>query len=75
MKVTEKGQVTIPIHVREQLGIRPGDDVDIEVVDGVAQITRGASTPSFGQRMRQRAKGVKTRGLSTDELMALTRGE
>jgi len=75
MKVTEKGQVTIPIHVREQLGIRPGDEVDIEVEDGAARLTRSTSAKSLSQRMREAARHAENTGLSTDEIMALTRGE
>lgn len=33
-KVSEKGQVTIPKKVRDQLGIRVGDELDFEVEDG-----------------------------------------
>ena len=75
MRVTDKGQVTIPVHIREQLGIRPGDEVDVDVVDGSARITRSTHGSSFSQRLRQRAQGMSTKGFSTDELMALTRGE
>jgi AbrB family looped-hinge helix DNA binding protein len=32
-RVTEKGQVTIPKEIREELGIQPGDEVTFEPTD------------------------------------------
>lgn len=75
MRVTDKGQITIPIDVRRRLGIRPGDEVDIEYSDGVALVRRSERSGTFSQRLRGRARGMKTTGLSTDEIMALTRGD
>ena len=73
--VTSKGQVTIPKAVRDRLGIRAGSKVDFEVAaDGRAflrQIGKRAIKPSRFERMR----GTATSGLTTDEIMALTRGE
>jgi antitoxin PrlF len=73
--VTSKGQVTIPKPVRDRLGINPGSKVDFEVAeDGRAFLRRvggRGAKPSRFQRMRNTA----TSGLTTDEIMALTRGE
>jgi len=72
--VTQKGQVTIPKRVRDRLGIRPGNKVNFEVAeDGRAFLRRsgkGRVPPSRFERMR----GTATSGLTTDEIMALTRG-
>jgi AbrB family looped-hinge helix DNA binding protein len=73
MRVTSKGQVTIPIEVREQLGIMPGDSVEFSVEDGVALLRR-AERPSRGQRLVERLRGASTSGLSTEEILRLTRG-
>lgn len=71
--VTRKGQVTIPKQVRDRLGIHPGSRVDFEIAeDGKAflrRIGKRAVKPSRFERMR----GTATSGLSTDEIMALTR--
>jgi antitoxin PrlF len=71
--VTRKGQVTIPKPVRDRLGIHPGSKVDFEVAeDGRAflhRVGKRAAKPSRFERMR----GTATAGLSTDEIMALTR--
>ncbi len=72
--VTTKGQVTIPKPVRDQLGIVAGSEVDFELApDGrVVLIKVDAGQPvSKWAALRGRAGA----GLSTDEIMALTRGE
>jgi antitoxin PrlF len=72
--VTRKGQVTIPKPVRDRLGIEPGARVDF-TLDATGQVILtkvGAATP------RSRFAGLVGRagkGLSTDEIMELTRGE
>jgi antitoxin PrlF len=71
--VTRKGQVTIPKPVRDRLGIHPGSRIDFEVAeDGRAflrRVGKRAVKPSRFERMR----GTATSGLTTDEIMALTR--
>jgi antitoxin PrlF len=73
--VTSKGQVTVPKQVRDRLGIKPGSKVDFEIAeDGRAFLRRvGKRTvkPSRFERMR----GTATSGLTTDAIMALSRGE
>ncbi len=41
-KVTTKYQTTIPLEVREKLGIRQGDMVAFELEDGVVRLRRVA---------------------------------
>jgi antitoxin PrlF len=73
--VTRKGQVTIPKPVRDRLGIKPGSKLDFEIAeDGRAYLRtvgKGRVRPSRFERMR----GTATSGLTTEEIMALTRGE
>lgn len=74
MRVTSKGQVTIPQAVRTQLGIEPGDEVVFSVRDDEA-VMRPAR--DAGQKLVSRIAGSATAtGFSrTDEIMALTRGD
>ena len=78
MRITSKGQVTIPQAVREEAGLLPNTEVDIVVEDGNVTIrkARPMHPSSRGNRavrvLRGRAGGV---GMTTDEIMALTRGE
>lgn len=72
--VTIKGQVTIPKPVRDRLGIKPGDAIAFELAaDGrVVLVKLGARRP----RSRFEAlRGRAGKGMTTDEIMALTRGE
>lgn len=73
-RVTAKGQVTIPKPVRERLGIQPGSAVRFDLApDGRVLLVKvdGERPLSRFEMMRGRA-GT---GLSTDEIMALTRGD
>jgi len=72
-KVTTKGQVTIPKRLRDHLGLKPGSSVEFELAaDGrVFLKTRQRTPESEFARLRGSAKA----GMTTDQLMALTRGE
>lgn len=72
--VTSKGQVTIPKPVRDLLGITPGSKVDFRrAADGSVVLVRADA----GERPKRfaRLRGHAGNGMSTDEIMALTRGE
>lgn len=75
MRITSKGQITIPQQVRRELGLAPGDEVDVVVDDGAARIVPLPAGTSRGQRLveRLRGSGDVDLGMTTDELMALLR--
>jgi antitoxin PrlF len=76
--VTTKGQVTIPKAVRDLLGIKPGSMVTFEVAhDGRVVLSKtGRGTGSSPPPSRfAKLRGKATAGMTTDEIMALTRGE
>jgi len=76
--VTTKGQVTIPKEVRDLLGITPGSAVTFEVgEDGRVVLSKlGKRGPSGRPPSRfAMLRGSATAGMTTDEIMALTRGE
>lgn len=76
MPVTVKGQVTIPKRIRDHLGLQPGDRVDFELDGDGAVFMRksGPGTEALKDRFAD-LMGCATAGLTTDEIMALTRGE
>lgn len=72
-KVTTKGQVTIPQEIRDRLGIHPGSTVEF-AVDGDVVTLRRSADAGRGRRIVARLRGAATTSLTTDEIMALTRG-
>ena len=71
--VGSKGRVTIPKRVRDLMGIRPGCQIDFaRGVDGRIVLVKvgGKAQQSRFARLR----GHAGKGLSTDEIMAMTRG-
>ena len=80
MRITSKGQVTIPQEVREAAGFMPNTEVDF-IVDGdlvfLVKATAAKVRPTRGDRVvaALRSSRADFGGMSTDELMALLRGE
>jgi antitoxin PrlF len=73
VRVTKKGQVTIPKPVRDRLGIGPGTKVEFELAkDGRAFLRRVGKRQTKPTRF-ERMRGTATAGLTTDEIMKLTR--
>ncbi|MDD4891998.1 MAG: AbrB/MazE/SpoVT family DNA-binding domain-containing protein [Phycisphaerae bacterium] len=74
MKVTVKGQVTIPQHVRAKVGIVPGSEVDfVQASDGRVYL-RPARGEGRGEALVARLRGRGRVRMTTEEIMALTRG-
>lgn len=77
MRITSKGQVTIPQAVREEAGLLPETEVEFVVEDGAVRIVKARSQrgPGRGARAVRRLRGAGSVDMSTEEIMALTRGE
>lgn len=75
MRITSKGQVTIPVGIREKLGLMPETEVDfVEDDDGVRIVPRVTRRGTRrGERAITSLRGSATVRMSTDEIMALTR--
>ena len=69
-----KGQVTIPKPIRDRLGIKPGSKVDFEIAEDGRVYLRRADKERAQRSHFARMLGTATSGLTTDEIMALTRG-
>lgn len=72
--VTSKGQVTIPKPVREMLGITAGTAVEFEVAPDGRVVLRRAD-PRRRRSRFAKARGMARGTMTTDEIMALTRGD
>jgi AbrB family looped-hinge helix DNA binding protein len=80
MRITAKGQVTIPAYIRERTGLLPHTDVSFRIDKrGEVVVSRskskGAKKPSRGEMIVKRLTGTGTINMTTDEIMALTRGD
>ena len=75
MRITSKGQVTIPQHIRERYGFMPETEVDFVERDGVVvlEVSTGGR-PDAADRFISAVRGSTGIGLSTDDIMRLTRG-
>lgn len=73
MRVTAKGQVTIPAEIRERFGFLPDTEVEFVVDDDTVRIARADHPDSRGRRVVARLRGRARTGMTTDEILALTR--
>ncbi len=71
MRVTTKGQVTIPRNIREVLGITPETEIDFKEENGKFYIVKTNKHSATGKFKKLR--GIATANMSTDEIMKLTR--
>ena len=74
MRVTTKGQVTIPKPIREKLGITSNSEVDFIEENSRVYLIK-LTTPSPRKNPFRRLRGVSTAKMSTDEIMALIRSD
>lgn len=72
--LTTKGQVTIPKAVRSRLGLKPGDDIVFEF-DRHGHVILHPVTIGRGEHPFASVRGTIKGRFTTDQLMALTRGE
>lgn len=75
MRITTKGQVTIPAYIRERLGLLPNTEVDFETDGHTVTIRKAEGGKRRGERIVEHLRGRANTGMTTDEIMALTRGD
>lgn len=83
MLVTDKGQVTIPKHIRTAAGVTPGSEVEFSLEGRAIVITPVASGVKEDRRAKLRASAARVRGslsaefrqLGADEIMRFIRGD
>jgi len=73
MRVTEKGQVTIPKDLRDELGIGAGTEVAFHRADDAIVVRKVEGGSKRGRQVVDRLRGRGDVRLSTEEIMALTR--
>ncbi len=73
MRITTKGQVTIPLELRERFDMGPG--VEVEVVAGEdGAVVRPVVTRARGAEMVARLRDRADGGLDAEAVLRLTRG-
>ena len=77
MRITSKGQVTIPAEIRERAGLLPHTDVEFEFDGEVVRIVRArvGSNTGRGSRIVAHLRGRGDVTMSTDAILALTRND
>ena len=75
MKITSKGQVTIPQEIRERHGFLPGTEIRFLDDGKVVRLVKDEGEQRRGNALVSRMRGRATQQLTTDEIMALTRGD
>ena len=74
MRMTSKGQVTIPQELRERFALGPGAEVEVVATDDGA-LVRPVVDANDGSRLVARLRDRADGGLSADEVLRLTRGD
>ncbi|MCQ4634396.1 AbrB/MazE/SpoVT family DNA-binding domain-containing protein [Shinella sp. CPCC 100929] len=79
MRVTEKGQVTIPKDIRDRLNIGPGSEVDFVADDRGARLIvvsggKAQEPEDFESWLKSVSGTFDTGGMTTDEYMEWLRG-
>jgi AbrB family looped-hinge helix DNA binding protein len=76
MRITSKGQVTIPMAIREKLGLLPNTEVEFEIDRGAVRMRKAAAPRAMdrGRALIEHMRGRGTRRITTDQIMKLTRG-
>ena len=73
MRLTSKGQVTIPQEIRERLGLLPQSEVEFEIDGDAVRIRPARRSTARGDALISRIRGTARGGMTTDQIMALTR--
>jgi AbrB family looped-hinge helix DNA binding protein len=74
MRITSKGQVTIPQEIRLRLGLQPETEVEFDIVGSTVRMRKVEGRPGRGRGIVDRLRGRATTRLTTDQILALTRG-
>ena len=76
MRITIKGQVTIPLEIREKLGLLPNTEVEFELDRDAVRIRKAAhqGARSRGRQIVEHLRGRGAGSMTTDQIMRLMRG-
>ena len=79
MRITSKGQVTIPVAIREKAGLMPNSEVEFVMAGNVVTLIPAKSERrdaiSRGDAIVRQLEAAAPYRFTTEEVMAMTRGE
>jgi AbrB family looped-hinge helix DNA binding protein len=76
VRITSKGQVTIPKEIRDRLGMLPGTEVEFIEENGEARVRKAPGGRRRGEEFIEHLhKAGENFTMTTEEIMRLTRGE
>ncbi len=74
MRITSKGQVTIPIEIREKAGLLPDTEVEFKITGDTIFLKKMVSLSKRSRSLIHQMRRKATVKMTTDEILALTRG-
>ena len=75
MKISSKGQITIPLRIRNEFGFYPGTAVEFVVESGEVILRAKRQSCSAAEDWLKEATGVARGKMITAKIMKLTRGQ
>lgn len=73
MRITSKGQVTVPIKLREEFDLPAGSAVEFSASKDGILLRKSEESQERGKQLVDRLRGASSTSMSTDEILDLTR--
>jgi AbrB family looped-hinge helix DNA binding protein len=74
MRITSKGQVTIPLAIRQKLGLQPDTEVEFEIDGSCVKLRKAKASSTRGTSIVAKLRGRGDVKMTTEQIMALSRG-
>lgn len=74
MRITSKGQVTVPIEIREEMGLLPDTEVEFKIKGNAVLLKKSGSSSKRGRSLIRHMRRKAAVKMTTDEILTLTRG-
>jgi bifunctional DNA-binding transcriptional regulator/antitoxin component of YhaV-PrlF toxin-antitoxin module len=75
MRISADGFIEIPEEIRRRLNLTPDVEIEFEVVGNTLKLRKAAIKTPTRKDWIERMSGAANTGMTTDEIMAMTRGE
>jgi AbrB family looped-hinge helix DNA binding protein len=75
MRITGRGQITVPKEIRNRLGLLPHTEVEFKIVGDCLQLRKKGKSMTRGDMIVAHLRGRGNKRFTTDQIMAMTRGD